>query len=82
MEPELAQELLSLPQFKAFLLFAASEADKLNRLDGLDGLPSDEIAIEAKSREKAYKALVTILAPFTNPQTALSTGIDNKQYIT
>ena len=78
MEPKQIQELKSFPLFSDFMAYAAREVAKLNTLDDLDVVPTD-IAVEVKSRAKAFKIVSDILAPFVQDQT-VATESSNKDF--
>lgn len=67
LDPKIAQILLSeVPEMKAFRVFLAEEANKLNTLTGLDKLDFKERSYEITARLRAFEVLMTILAPLIN----------------
>ena len=62
MSPELAQKLMGLPEGRELKAFLLSEANKLNRLDDIKFTDPNEIALEAKSRQRAYEVVKEMLS--------------------
>ncbi len=62
MNPELAKKLKELPEGRALQVFLTSEAAKLNTLEDINATDPDEIALETKARQKAYKTVKEMLS--------------------
>lgn len=60
------QQLSKSREFQNFLEFLAEKANELNNLSDLpDGNP-EEVALEAKARQRAFKKLREIVLPFVD----------------
>lgn len=85
MEPDQIKNLLSIADFNNFLEFLALECDKLNSLQDLPGsslstmADAMEMAIEVRSRFRAYERIKSLLKPFV-PIGNVSSGVDPKEY--
>ena len=80
MENKDIQFLSKSREFQNFLEFLAEKAQELNSLSDLpDGSP-EEVALEAKARQRAFKKLREIVLPFVDVREQRPV-VSNKEYL-
>lgn len=82
LNPNIAKKLMSeVPEMKEFVAFLSSQAILLNQLSDIELDDPIELAVEVKSRQRAYETIIRILEPLVNVQDEITTGIKNEYVV-
>lgn len=69
----------NIPELRELVAFLKGKAEELNTLYGLDLMTSEDRAIEATARLRAYNTLYGMLAPLIDTPDKQK-GVDPKEY--